>query len=180
MATPSIIPKIWAGVILIIACLAGGFLTANFYNNYSQSQAQAQVLQSKNSQLSKAVSSTDNFLVNYLKRQADAQSLNLALPAHSSDMSNFVSNLGQLAQQSGVVLAGFQINPVAGSNKIADNAIQAVSIALPASGTYSSLKDFILRLESNLRLIDITHIGLTASENGILQYRISFMTYYQK
>lgn len=179
MTTSSVTSKIWVGIILIVACMGAGFFANKFYHGYSDAMSRSKQLNQQSSELNQGSTKTDIFLAGYLDKKSDAKLLNLALPAHDSDIINFMANVAQSAQQSGVSLSGFQITEPA-QDKAVDNSIQSMELSLSGRGSYPSLKDFLLRLETSLRLIDITHLTLTADENANLQYQMTIKTYYQK
>src|SRR3989344_8466703 len=166
MNASTITSKIWVGIGIAAACLVVGyFFTNKTFENYSKAQAVLVQSKTSNQQLKDALAMTDEFLANFQAKAKDAQLLNLALPAHSSDMSNFVTNLGSMAQQSGVALSGFQVTEASTKNA-SNNIIQPVVIRMSAEGSYPSVEDFVLRLERNLRIIDITQITLQADQNA--------------
>ena len=45
---------------------------------------------------------------------------------------------------------------------------------------YNSFKDFMIRLENDLRLIDVGHVTLKVDDNGLIQYQVNMQTYFQK
>jgi Tfp pilus assembly protein PilO len=169
-------------VILTIACLVGGyFLYTNLYPKYTQASIQLSQAQTEHDRLSKALATTQEFIQAYRDQAKNATTANLALPNDGPDMANFINSLSELAGQSGVTLTGFQI--VEGQQAVPENTINPVDITFNASGSYLSLKDFIFRIQSNLRLTDIYHVTVSSQNSGnipILQYQIKLKTYYQQ
>ncbi len=169
-------------VILTIACLVGGyFLYANLYPKYTQASIQLSQAQAEHDRLSNALSTTQDFIQAYHEQAKNAATANLALPDNGPDMANFINNLSDLATQGGVTLNSFQI--VESQQSTALNTITPVDITFNASGSYLSLKDFIFRMQSSLRLIDIYHITVSSQNSGsipVLQYQIKLKTYYQQ
>jgi Tfp pilus assembly protein PilO len=166
-------------VILIIASLGVGYFgTLKVWGNYSTSKTQLAQLQKDNQHLTETLSLVQSFLDNYKTHQKDAVKVSLALPLKSADLADFMSGIEDLGKSSGILLSNISFEePTA---KAADNSIQALPVSLSASGSYASFKDFILRLETHLRLIDLVHVTAKADDSGQIQYQITFNTYYQK
>ena len=55
-----------------------------------------------------------------------------------------------------------------------------VSVSLEAQGALEGYKQFLSSLEKSLRIIDVQNVEINTDENGILTYRITLRTYYQK
>lgn len=169
--------------ILVVACLAVGyFATRPAWSNYQDAQAKMSALSDTNQKLNDSLNSLESFLNSFHANSGQVSGMNLALPVKSADLTNFIASLGDMAQTSGVVLSNFSVdeNNAAQTKPTALNAVQPVTVNLTASGNYSSFRDFMVRLENNLRLLDINHITLKADQDGLLEYQISFKTYYQK
>lgn len=175
--------KIVAGALLLVACLGVGY----FYTNqqwvaYNQAKSEVVLKQAQQQQLNEALSSVQAFISAYKSRLSDASMVELALPAKTSDLPNLLSSVEEMAKASGVALSNFQISePTTATGKpAAENSIQTQSINLAASGSYASFVNFMTRLQSNLRLMDLEHVTVNSDESGQLQYNISLKTYYQK
>jgi len=172
-----------SGAILVIACLGVGyFVTSPQWTKYSLGKDKLVGAQNDNQHYKQALASMQNFLDKYKNYASQVPTVNLALPAKSFDLPNFASSMSNLAKASGVVLSNFSIqdaisptqkNPV-------ENSIQTVLVSLSAVGTYPSFKDFILRLEQHLRIVDIGHVSIRGDSTGQVQYQINLQTYYQK
>jgi hypothetical protein len=180
--TDSLQSKILVAVGLIIVCLAGAyFFTLPNWNNYSVTKSVIAQKQMDQAELKASFDLADNFVKEYNSKLTDAQLANLALPAKDSDLSNLVFVLGDLARSSGLALSNFSmadLTPIAGT--VPENGIQAQTITLDASGTYESFKDFILRLQNNIRIMDVDQISAKVEDSGQVKYQMVLRVYYQK
>lgn len=168
-------------VILGIAAIAVGLYWAKpQWAAYSQASTMLQEEEAKNAQLEQTLNSINAFLDAYDKQEPNIETVNLALPVKSLKEADFVSSLGQLAQASGIVLSNLQMTASSSVEKIAPaNTINAQKISFTATGSYASFNDFVLRLESHLRLMDIHHVSVKQDESGQLDYQVDLTTYYQ-
>ncbi|MEJ0021786.1 MAG: type 4a pilus biogenesis protein PilO [Candidatus Doudnabacteria bacterium] len=172
---------IYIAILLILACFGVGyFLTTPQWSQYSIGKAQLAKVQSDNVQITSDLASVQSFLDDYQTYQKDADTVNLSLPIKSSDMANFAASLGDLAKSSGVVLSNIAIQETPTTAATTVNAIQVIPVSLTASGTFASFKDFMIRLEDHLRIVDVGHVSLKTDENGLIQYQMNLQTYYQK
>ncbi len=171
-------------VLLIVACFGlAYFVTTQQWTKHKQEQAKLTSLQADNQKLTDALASIKNFLTSYDSNKKSTADVSLALPVRSADLANFTSSVGDLAKSAGVVLSNITINDSnagAAPKTAPDNSIQVVPITLLASGSYASFKDFMIRLEEHLRLVDISHVAMKSNDNGLIQYDINLQTYFQK
>lgn len=175
--------KVVTGALLLVACLGVGyFFTNQQWIAYNQAKTEVSQKQAQQQQLNDALASVQAFISSYKSRLSDASMVNLALPAKSSDLPNLLSSVEEMAKASGVVLSNFQISdPATATGKpAAENSIQTQTINLAASGSYASFVNFMTRLQSNLRLMDLEQVTVSSDESGQLQYNINLKTYYQK
>jgi Tfp pilus assembly protein PilO len=169
---------------LIIICSATAFyLYSSIWPEYNDAKAQKSQQQSENARLNEALASIQSFIEDYEEVSNDAKGADLFLPHNHPDLANFINNLSELAQASGVTLAGFQIGEREPQRAI-ENSIQVVEISFNSSGSYLSLRDFISRLQTNLRLIDIQTISISTAQEGegtpILEFQVKLKIYYQQ
>ncbi len=185
MTGKSIQNKSLVSIGLAIICLAVGYYTySTLLPEYNSAKALKAQAESENQRLTKALDSIQQFLVDYERVSKNAQNIDLLLPTDNSDLANFINNLSSLAQASNVTLAGLQLsNDI--PEKAPENSIQPVEIGFTSSGSYLAVKDFISKLQNNLRLMDIQSIVLNSpSQPGpgtsILEFQIKLKTYYQQ
>ncbi len=175
--------KIVAGALLLVACLGVGyFFTNQQWAAYTSAKAQVAEKQAQQQELNDAIAKVQAFVSAYKSRLSDVPTVNLALPGKQPDLPNLLSSIEEMAKASGVTLSNFQVtDPLVTASKPAlENQIQTQKIDLVASGSYASFVNFITRLQSNLRLMDLDHVTVRADENGQTQYNINLRTYYQK
>jgi Tfp pilus assembly protein PilO len=178
--------KIAMGALLLVVILGVGyFFTAGQWSAYKQAKADVAQKQEQQRALNEALSSIQSFNAAYKARLADADMVNLALPAKSGDLPNLLSSVEEMAKAAGVALSNFQITDSgtatgAGTKPALENSIQTQKIDMVASGSYASFVNFMMRLQNNLRLMDVENVTAKADENGQLQYDVQLKTYYQK
>ena len=170
------------GVVLLLMCFgAAYFLTKPQWDKFSLVRAQVVQAKADQTRLKQDLSALQSFLDNYKSHTKDVNTANLALPVKDPDAADLVSGLGDLAKASGVALEDFQMTEKAVIGKPSpDNTIQAMQINLTAAGTYPSFRDFMLRIENHLRLVDVMHVSVKADEANQLEYQMLLQTYYQK
>jgi hypothetical protein len=181
--TDSLQSKVITGGILFLACLiVGYFFTLPQWEAYSASRLLLAQKQEEAKQINDAMTSAEAFVKSYAEQKSDLATVNLAMPAKNSDAPNLLQNIADLARLSGMSLMNLQIDEVvAGANKtVSENTIQTQKLTMMASGTYPSFRDFVFRLQNNLRIIDVDHVTAKADENAVVQYQINLRTYYQK
>ena len=167
-------------VLALCCCAALYFLYARFWPNYQQTNNSLTLAQQNNQKLTQTLSDIQTYLKTFDQQKQNAAMLNLALPAKSSDMANFVSNISQIADQSGITMTGFSIGESSGTTLSADNTIVTQAITITATGTFASLVAYINSLQENLRLVDLYHLGISTSEDKSLAFQISLRTYFQR
>ncbi len=170
-------------ILLGVVCFVVGFfaLKPQWAINVER-RAELGVKRAQNEQLQKSLQLVQTFLKSYTDHSTDVKTANLALPVKDMDAGNFVSSLGELAQASGVTLSNLQMNysSAALDKTVVPNSIQPQPISFTASGSYLQFRDFILRLENHLRLVDINRIVLNEDDSGLIEYQVQLTTYYQQ
>lgn len=58
--------------------------------------------------------------------------------------------------------------------------LQTVAITFSVSATYAQFLDLMTALEKNLRLMDLTHLTLSANNTGTYDYSVELQTYWLK
>ena len=182
MNTTAIKSSVITIIILVIVCLVAGlYWSKPQWSNYSQISASLKIEETKNNELQETLTAIQTFLQDYDKQEENKDAIDKALPVQNPNAASFVSSLGQLAQASGIVLSNLQIST---AEKTAEKApapysIQGQKITFTATGSYLAFKDFVLRLENHLRLIDINHVSVAQNEAGQPDYQVDLTTYYQ-
>ena len=65
-----------------------------------------------------------------------------------------------------------------GVTPITNATLDTVTLSFGVSTTYEEFISFLKDIESNLRIMDITHLSLSASDNGTYNYSVSLKTYW--
>lgn len=178
--------KIAIGVMLLLACIGVGyFFTAAQWSSYNETKAVVAQKEKQQAELNEALSSVQAFTAAYKARLSDVSTVNLALPPKSGDLPNLLTSVEEMAKAAGVALSNFQITDSAnltgaGVKPALENSIQTQKIDMVASGSYASFVNFMMRLQNNLRIMDVDHVTVKADENGQLTYDIHMRAYYQK
>lgn len=179
--TDSTKPKIIIGLILVIACFGVGyFFTIPAWQKYSIAKNSLAQTQSESVDLTQALGAMKDFIAQFTTHQSDADKVSRALPSQYPDLTNLLGNLSSEAQASGMVLSSFGIQTETDSKPKLANTIQTIKVDIAASGSYESFRDFLMRLETSLRITDVDHVSVKASEIGQPQFQMSIRTYYQK
>lgn len=180
--TDSLQSKVLVGVLLFLACIGVGyFFTSEQWSAYQLSKSQLAQKQAEQQQLNEAISQAQNFVNEYDTKAKDAPLVNLAIPAKDADLSNLIATLGDLAKSSGLTLSNFSINDVLPlEGEVRDNSIMTQQVRLDASGNYASFKDFLLRLQTSARIMDVDQVSAKADDSGQVEYQITLRAYYQK
>ncbi len=76
-------------------------------------------------------------------------------------------------QSAGAVLAVPQNN-----GTIPTPILDTVTVSFSTSATYQQFMDLLRDLEINLRIMDLTHLTVTAGTNGIYDFGVEFKTYW--
>jgi Tfp pilus assembly protein PilO len=101
----------------------------------------------------------------------------------SSDTVKLVSDLDAVAGRHGLSIENVLSSPVNNtSQSVAESASPAAYkselISFTFSGSYEKLKSFLSDVESNMRIMDVRSVSITAKEGGINDYKISGEVYW--
>lgn len=121
-----------------------------------------------------------NYQKNHLKDKRD-QILSL-LPTENQEES-LMPLLNDMAQGNGAIMSTFAPSDnstvAATSPGGSSSSLSLYPAGINISGSYDSLRQFLVTLESGARFIDITSASLSGSSKGV-QARLSLTAYYQK
>ncbi|MEK7645547.1 MAG: type 4a pilus biogenesis protein PilO [Patescibacteria group bacterium] len=114
----------------------------------------------------------------YADRSVDIARFALMVPAAKS-APELVSSIEALATQNGLQLKTISLS---GNINQDTNPYQEQSISLELSGGYLAFKSFLMALERNIRLIDVSSIDAspTSDNSPIISFRIKGNAYYLK
>jgi Tfp pilus assembly protein PilO len=112
--------------------------------------------------------------------------ISLVVPS-SEDYATLVNQLGSLARLSNLFLESIQMNPVpqktstvSGAGALSLPTLRTLQVNMRLIGSYESLKDFLDKVETNIRIMDPAKISITPGvSTGIMTYELIVNTYYQ-
>jgi hypothetical protein len=167
--------------ILALACILAAYLLAYpAVRNALSSNTELKNLETQQQTLSTAQQELEAFLVNFEKLADKAQIAGAALP-DEPDLPVLLSNIDEMARLAGVALAGLSVTESTTETTPASaHALRSADIEITASGSYPSFKDFLLRMEHHLRLIDIQKLSFQVDSSNFIRFGISIKTYYQR
>lgn len=183
-------------------------LAAGIYFTVTRSMLdEAKAVQVVNEQYTTAMNSADQLIkvrdqvlkdYNNLSTE-DRDRLNKMLP-NTVDNIRLVIDLNNVAQQHGFTLKNIrataaqsakssgsasnltptqQINMNNNSNtNIAAPVLDTVSVSFSLSAPYLQFINFMQSLEADLRIMDLTHMTMTANDTGTYDYSVEFRTYW--
>lgn len=169
-------------ILVVVVILAGFFLVKPQWSTYKVARAQLATEQQKNLALLKAQKDLNTFLDDYNKHTDEAAKINLALPLTQVQMQDVLQSFDQMGKLSGVTLADFLPALSQDDTQVAGaaNSIQPVDLEITVKGSFVSFSDFLKRIESSLRIIDVKTVTVQSTEEGENTYHLKFTTYYQK
>jgi len=170
-------PRILASIILftltiliVVFLLWPGYL--KFQNYQAQVHNKEVELQYKD-EYYKELSSLSEKLNGY---QDQLSKINSALPVDSS-LPSFYNFLQNAASENGLILksfSSFSTKALAEKPEIMETVLGPIVF----SGSYSSLKNFLITLEKNSRIIEIENISFsTPKEGDLFDFKITIKTY---
>jgi Tfp pilus assembly protein PilO len=172
-------------VILIVATIGlGYFLVWPKWQDYQNAKTALDSAKSEQDKLREAEKKLNAFLADFQSHSEDVSLLNTSLPLNKDEMYNILNNLSEITQGSGMTIGGLDIEdrPETDTLGAVKNSVQAVKVNFRVTGTYPAFKTFLLRVENNLRIMDVNSVrvqGSTVGEEN-LSFTISLTTYYQQ
>ena len=133
----------------------------------------------------KSLLSIKQLLSDVQSNRSKLSSLDQALP-DTPDVPGLLANLEYLTLQSGLRLNGIQIEmPKAQLDpefEAPKNGISTMRVEMSLSGQYSQLFAFLLNLEQNLRIFDISNIEFSEPDTGAItrSFSLSLKTYFSE
>jgi hypothetical protein len=174
--------SILSAVLVLVAIALGYFGVMPRWTVYKDAQASRLLAQQENDKVKQGQAKLNSFLAEYKKHAEDAKTLNEALPLNQAAIYNVLNNLDTLSRQAGVTLTTLSTKDASGSDQLGakPNTIYAIDIAISGSAFYPTFKDFLLKLEDNLRIIDVNTLSIEQTDSKPGTFSINFKTYYQK
>ncbi len=179
-------------IILIVLAIGIYFtFTQNIIN-------QAQIEQAHNVQYTTAITNAENLIS--LRKQANDQFINIA-PSDQARLSQMIPNgtnnihlivdLNNLAQKYNFSLSNIKADvvnatnnnnpsnqPVANQASAGTASLAQVKVTFSANASYGDFLNFLLAVESNLRIMDISKIDVKANDTGIYGFQVELRTYW--
>lgn len=150
---------------------------------WRQIQVAAQEMEAAEQQLARVkdlVSVVSDLSATFGDLEKEAGRIRNALPSEqNAQLPELLVQIAALASQNGLVLQ--QINFGVGSEN--RGLYTAVEITLQVVGDYEALKTFLVAIEQNLRIIDVSRLNFGVAregeENQAIQFNLALTTYYQ-
>jgi Tfp pilus assembly protein PilO len=166
--------------LFIAVVLAGVFALNPSWKKFNEARTLESQAKLKQANLTSEESMMEQFIKEFKENEKHVATANTALPVKGASVESILANLDEMARSSGLALSDvILINNSDPDKKPAANSVQNQEISFVAAGTFPAFKNFLLLLESNLRIIDIRDISFEVNEDGVAEYRMSFVTYYQ-
>jgi Tfp pilus assembly protein PilO len=169
--------------LMVLVILAVGYF--GVYSQWSKlGDARAAFDQSKqqNELLKKTESEFRAFLTTYEANKSKAEVAERALPTGDANIPVMLDNFTRMVAESGMVLSSisFASTGVEQTTAPTPQSIQTFDVDINITGSYEAFKDFLLRTQRNMRLVDILtmNIGTVEGENR-LNFTMKLRTYYQ-
>lgn len=170
-------------ILIIIALILGYFVVMPRWTSYSEARTQLAAEKDTQEQLKKAQSDITAFLAEYNQHTSEAALINGVLPLSETQIQNVLKSLEDLTKGSGISLGQLTVEnrPDTDISAAQPNAIQPMDLSLSVTGEYPAFKDFLVRLENTLRIVDVKSVTIsTDQESNKNKYDLKFRTYYQK
>jgi Tfp pilus assembly protein PilO len=120
----------------------------------------------------------------------DKDRLNKMVP-NTVDNIRLIIDLNNIAVRHGLSIQGIKAETAAVTNKndtaasaakpaetIQNLTLDKVKVAFTVSATYQQFIDFMHDVESDLRIMDFSHITMTSSDTGIYNFNVELNTYW--
>jgi len=167
-------------VILLLAAVTYFFLIPQ-WGNLSSKQKEINDLRKQTENLKKTQKQLDDFVAKYKTLQEQVNTVNNTLPLEHADTPRLLANVEELSKLSGLRLTDIQIKEADADLPGQSTSVVEQEISIRLIGSYPAFQDFVLRLENNLRLMDVLSANLrTDAENANLVYELRVKTYYLK
>lgn len=152
-------------VIFLIAAIGLGWLSWQGYADILIVQNQIKDAGDKASALTSAAEKINNFII-YTKESPEAvEKFNIFL-SDNSNKPGIVSFLANGAFSNGLLLKSINFTDSPAAQPAAEENPSAQGIMLVFSGTYSSLKNFLVFTEKSLKLTDVVSIDFKSAPDG--------------
>lgn len=110
----------------------------------------------------------------------DTTRLEKLLPSNIDNI-RLIIEISDIAEKRGLVVKNVSVGDIKKSSDsigVSDSDFGTLAIKFSVNSSYNNLLFFLKDLEENLRLVDLTDIGFTATETGYYDFSISLNTYW--
>ena len=111
--------------------------------------------------------------------EEDRDKLQKMLPDHV-DSVRLILDINNIAAQYGMTLKNITLTDVGGEEETLgpqEIRVEPVEFKFSVSGTYDTLRSFLVDVERSLRLIDVRTLTFAAVETGAYDYTVTIVTY---
>lgn len=173
------------GIVILAVAYFGAY---SQYTNWGAVKAEHAISKEKNDKLVAAQSAANAFLAKYESNRARAEVANKVLPLGDADVPYLLGNFDQIADESGLTVRQIAVieQPKNADEAVVPNAIKAVDLNVVVVGSYESFNNLLLRMQRNLRLVDLISVNVDIggdeednSNGSVLEYTLVFRAYYQ-
>jgi len=102
------------------------------------------------------------------------------IKASVGDQSSDQMNGPSTAVQEQMGPDGFPVQTASNSAQIPVPTKEQVSVSFGLSASYQQFISFLQSLEASLRILDVTHIGMEATDDGVYNWNVELNTYWLK
>ncbi|MBC8464832.1 MAG: type 4a pilus biogenesis protein PilO [Parcubacteria group bacterium] len=110
----------------------------------------------------------------------DIERLEKALPDNVDNI-RLINDLDGIASQYNMLVRGASVSfamDASGDIIVDENEYGVVTVQFSVSGPYQTFLNFLDKLEHSLRIVDVTSISFSSSEEDFYEYGISLQTYW--
>lgn len=172
-------------LLFVLAAAAAYFLAFPEWQKISALRVDIRSLQALNTELTALAEKSEILQQEYNAiPEADLEKVRSIAPA-TADTSRVLSDLENLAQRNALLLsrvefAGAAQGAVTGLQLPTSRLYTALPVTMQLSGSYESLRAFLINLEHNLRVLDVSSILFSSASDKGFSIGISGKMYYRR
>ncbi len=178
--------KITSSILIIISIGLYYTFTSPQYDKVKELSLEAGEYRSVLDNISRVIETRDGLLGAYESiPEAELERLARVLP-EDLDTVRFALDLDTLAGESGIAVKDIQVESNAPKDATLivlpeyGNPYEKAPVSFSFISDYSNFRKFLVRLESNLRLMDIRSLSFRVGEGGLYEHKITVDTYWLK
>ncbi len=148
---------------------------------------QKRIINEKLSSLKEIEKERENILASYNSiGDTNREKVGKILPSRAEEI-DLIVEMESMAVKSGVTLKDVNISDVAQEQESASNIKNGeslypneIGLAIKASGSYQSFKEFLKNIETNLRIIDIESLYFISGDVDFYEYNMKIKSYWKE